>query len=141
MNAGTFVKSYTIMSELADAPVFSMNLVVSTHNLRVSGQGQIAGDDHAYSRVDTLLLGEFSRLVTAPGETSILISMDGYSPSEKGTDGKNVTLRMVLDSNWSVGNVNYSYINNDEQWQSVKDAKVTTVTEYQSAEILQAQND
>jgi hypothetical protein len=127
-NVGLFPVSYEITTGLMGAPTFTVHLVVNTPGRRVNGQGTVTnGSINPALNVPTTLEGDFTYMTVMPNETHILVVTNGSGPIGLTTplEGPNTKLRMVLDSNWSAGTANFSYVDNNGKWQEVNDAKVT----------------
>lgn len=129
---GLFIVSYEITTGLLGAPSFEVHLAVNTPQRVVTGQGRITnGSVHPPLEIDTRLNGDFTYMTVMPNETHILVVADGYPvihwPSGGGIGPvipPNTKLRMVLESDWSSGTANFSYVDANGQWQEVNNATV-----------------
>lgn len=128
-NVGLFPVSYEIKSsDGLGATKFTVHLVVNTPSRKVNGQGVVSnGSIHPALNVPTTLEGDYTYMTVMPNETHILVVANGTGPIGLTTplEGPNTKLRMVLDSNWASGSANFSYVDNNGQWQEVKEATVT----------------
>jgi len=129
-NFGLFIVSYEITTGLLGAPTLRTNLVVSTPNKTVTGNGHVHnGSVHPAFELDSKLNGEFTYMTVMPNNTHILVTANGtaFTPPTQPIEIPNLKLRMVLEADWSAGTATFDYIGADGQWVTIQNAKVTKV--------------
>jgi hypothetical protein len=105
MKAGLFIISYEIGTGEAGAQRFELHLAVSNPTKKISGQGVITHISQSTPNVYTSLDGDFSNIfATFVDNKRVMVVADGTN---------NVKVRMLLDSDWSSGKANYSYIDSN----------------------------
>ena len=131
---GLFLACYRIETPGIGGPVLSLNLTVNTPAETVHGVGKITQTTNPPLDIATKLDGSFTYMTVMPDITHILVTASGYPiihwPPYGGIGPvilPNVELRMVLDKDWKSGTANYKYRYNDDEWKSIKDAKVQLV--------------
>lgn len=129
-NVGLFIVSYDISSGMFGAPNFHVNLVVSTPDSHITGQGQVTNGSINPPFIEhTRLSGDYSYMTVMPNDSKILVVLSGvgsYSPVQP-IIVENTRLRMVLNDDWQTGSANFAYRDEKGEWQEVTDAKVTKV--------------
>ncbi len=129
-NVGLFIVSYKITTGMMGAPTFNVNLVVSTPDRHINGQGQVTNNSiHPPLEVNTRLKGDYTYMTVMPNNSHILVVLNGYgSPSPiEPIVVENTTLRMVLNEDWATGTANFTFLDANGRWQEVSNATVTKV--------------
>lgn len=129
-NVGLFVVSYEITTGLAGAPVFHVNLAVTTPSQKINGSGTITNTSNPPLNIHTKLSGDYTYMTVMPNNTHILAVLNGtgeLSPVNP-LEVENTKLRMVLEKDWSAGTANFSYRDERGEWHEIQNAKVTKVT-------------
>ena len=131
---GLFLACYEIATSRIGGPVFKLNLIVNTPTETVHGVGTITQSTNPPLDIATKLDGSFTYMTVMPDITHILVTASGYPiiywPPHGGIGPvilPNVELRMVLNSDWKSGTVNYKYIDREGLWQSIENAVATSV--------------
>ncbi|UCJ06092.1 DUF1842 domain-containing protein [Chitinophaga pendula] len=136
---GLFQVSYRISSGLIGAPVFHVNLTVSTVTQKVGGIGTITQTRHRPVQLETNLSGNYFVLpILPPQEHSLSVHLTGLPfiphPLNNVVPHPNVELYMRLDAHWQAGIATFSYFEdgtkitiNDAKVQKVKFADVVPV--------------
>nr|WP_294938524.1 DUF1842 domain-containing protein [uncultured Flavobacterium sp.] len=135
MKTGLFIQSYQITTGLLGAPTFEIHLAVNTPQQNITGQGIVSNVSiHPAMEIYTKLNGEFTYMTVMPNNTSILVNATGYPnvnfPPHAGIGPvilPNTKLTMVLESNWLTGTANYSYVDEQGNWNEIQNAKVTAI--------------
>ena len=131
MKTGLFIQSYQITTGLVGAPTFEIHLAVNTPQESISGQGTVSNNSiHPPMELYSSLTGDFSYMTVLPNNTHILVNLKGFgSPSPiMPLEIQNIKLTMVLESNWQKGTANYSYLDEQGNWNEIRDAHVTAVS-------------
>lgn len=131
---GLFLVSYAIGGAALAAPLLEATLTVDTPRESITGVSQVTQTTSPPLDLASRLTGDFTYMTVMPQQTHILVTATGYPqlkwPAHGGVGPAlmaNLSLRMVLEADWSGGTANYSYLDQQGEWRSVANAPVRAV--------------
>lgn len=130
--SGAFLASYRISPDVPvpGFPVFTVHLVVSTHNKTVNGAGEITQAVNPTLDVPTHLTGEYTYMRVGP-DKKMLVTLRGTGPINpiEPLEANNTRVWLVLSTDWQSGTANYDYRygKDSNEWQWVEGAPVTII--------------
>lgn len=95
----------------------------------MNGAGTLTQSTNPPLDLATVLTGEYTFMTVMPDQSKILVTARGVgavSPIEP-FEAHNVSLRMVLSTDWQSGVANYDYLR-DGKWNPVDNAPVKFIT-------------
>jgi Domain of unknown function (DUF1842) len=127
--AGLFIGSWEIGTMLPGAPLLTVNLALAAPTGIVTGLGKITQATNPPLDVASKLDGDYTYLTVMPDASHILVTITGYPilnwPAHVGIGpvvNPNLSLRMVLDSDWQRGTATFSFQTPDGNWQKIESA-------------------
>lgn len=125
---GLFQVRYRISSGLIGAPVFHVNLTVSTVTHKINGLGTVTQTTNKLLQQETNLSGNYFVLsILPPQDYNLSLHLTGVpfipNPQNNVIPQPNVELYMRLDYNWQSGIATFTYYDEGRKV-TVNDAKV-----------------
>jgi len=128
---GLFIGSWQIGTQQPGAATLKIHCTFDAPSGAVHGLGQLTQATNPPLDMASRLDGDFTYLTVMPDSSHVLVTLTGYPitqwPSHGGTGPvmlPNLSLRMLLASDWQTGTASMRYLLPNGSWQLVESAPV-----------------